>query len=601
MVHTPIVGTLQLSGCNYQFGWDLISQNTANNTSTVSFYGILNVTNNYVSWSSGTASVHTASAGLSTRYNKGSYVVVQSNFTFTHNNDGNLTLTLGYSFNTTYTSGSGTVVITLPQIKRFAQITSTPSSLNDEGEPYITFTNPGNATNLNAWLEVNPTGTHYATRNIDISSGTYTWELTNEEREQLRSVIPNSNTGTIRLGLYSTQSGTTGATYKDIPFSIINANPTQATFTLTEENTKITSNNLLTNPAYDVIEGYSNKKATITTANKGEAIKGASIVKYRFISEDKTGEISVDIPYSATEDVEGTLYGLTNLEYILETIDSRGNTSSDGGLIIGPRLVNYSPISFNKDSCILERDDGQVGENATLTLDGYIWNGNFGNKANEIRSLTYRLKKTDSDTWIIGTTTITPTLNENSFTYSGAIASDNSDGKWDLDSSYNVEITIEDYLETSTISFILNSAKPTLSLDKNGVGVLCAYDNNKGGVLQVDGKVIDGGTLLWTNSSPTSNFAAQTITLNENLSGYDFYEILFRQGTTTARIMTTGKIPVGYGTILQWNTSNNFWRPTDEVVSGTTITFEANRMGNNEDNSFTIPMYVIGYKTNILN
>lgn len=486
----PIVGTLQLNGCNYQFGWDLISQSTANNTSTVSFYGILNVTNNYVAWSSGTASVHTAQAGLSTRYNKGSYVVVQSNFTFTHNNDGTLTLRPGYTFNTNFTSGSGTVVITLPQIKRFAQITSTPSSLNDKQDPYITFTNPGNATNLNSWLEVNPNGAHIASRNIDISSGTYTWELTNQERDQLRSQIPNSNTGTIRLGLYSTQNGTTGASYKDIPFSIILGNPIRAAFTLTEENTKITSNNLLTNPAYDVIKGYSNKKATITTANKGEAIKGASIVKYRFVSEDKTGEISVDIPYSATEDVEGILYSLTNLKYVLETIDSRGNTSNYGGFVVGPRLVNYSPISFNKDSCTLERDNGQVGENAILTLDGYIWNGNFGNKTNEIRSLTYKLKKTDSDTWITGTTTITPTLNENSFTYSGAIASDNSDGKWDLNSSYNVEITIEDYLETSTISFILNSATPTLSLDKQGVGIMCAYDSNIGGGLQVLGEVV---------------------------------------------------------------------------------------------------------------
>ena len=181
----PIVGTLQLNGCNYQFGWDLISQDVANNKSTVSFYGILNVTNSYVAWSGGTASVHTASAGLSNRYNQGSYVVVQSNFTFSHNADGTLTLAPGYTFNTNFTSGSGTVVITLPQIKRFAQITSTPSSLTDEDDPYITFTNPGNATNLNVWLEINPNGSHYATRTLDITSGTYTWELTSAEREQL--------------------------------------------------------------------------------------------------------------------------------------------------------------------------------------------------------------------------------------------------------------------------------------------------------------------------------------------------------------------------------------------------------------------------------
>ena len=100
--------------------------------------------------------------------------------------------------------------------------------------------------------------------------------------------------------------------------------------------------------------------------------------------------------------------------------------------------------------------------------------------------------------------------------------------------------------------------------------------------------------ILWTNSSPTSSFASQTITLTESLSSYDCYEIIFRQNTSSARYMTTGKIPVGYGTILE--AYGNNYRPTGTTVSGTSIYFEN---ANATDNGYVIPLYVIGHKTGL--
>ena len=176
------------------------------------------------------------------------------------------------------------------------------------------------------------------------------------------------------------------------------------------------------------------------------------------------------------------------------------------------------------------------------------------------------------------------------------IASDNVDTTWDLDSSYNLEVIVSDELSSASVELILNSAAPTMSLDKNGVGILCAYDSNLGGSLQVNGKVIDGGTLLWTNNSPSSSFGSQTITLSESLDDYDCYEIIFRQSTTDVRLMTTGKIPVGSGTIMSWSTSLNFYRPTATTVSGNTITFEEGKNTNGTDNNRTIPIYIIAYK-----
>lgn len=114
--------------------------------------------------------------------------------------------------------------------------------------------------------------------------------------------------------------------------------------------------------------------------------------------------------------------------------------------------------------------------------------------------------------------------------------------------------------------------------------------------MKINNDLIKTRTILWTNSSPTSSFSNQTITLSESLDNYEYYEILFRQNTTSARLMTTGKIPVGYGTILIWVTTVNMYRPTGTTVSGNTISFEDGKTTNGVDNSTTVPTYVIGYK-----
>lgn len=109
--------------------------------------------------------------------------------------------------------------------------------------------------------------------------------------------------------------------------------------------------------------------------------------------------------------------------------------------------------------------------------------------------------------------------------------------------------------------------------------------------------------VIWTNSNPTASFPSQTITLENSLENYDEYEILFLQSTTTSRIMTTGRIPVGSGTILNCLIAYPKYRPTGTVVNGATISFEDGRsvssIGNVVvDNLSVIPAFVIGHKNN---
>ncbi len=107
------------------------------------------------------------------------------------------------------------------------------------------------------------------------------------------------------------------------------------------------------------------------------------------------------------------------------------------------------------------------------------------------------------------------------------------------------------------------------------------------------------GQILWTNENPTSSFAGQTINLSESLANYNCYEIIFKQSKTNERYFSTGKIPVGHGTILSYITSNNTYRATGSTVSGSTITFENAYVGSTANNDNVIPVYVVGYKSGV--
>lgn len=144
---------------------------------------------------------------------------------------------------------------------------------------------------------------------------------------------------------------------------------------------------------------------------------------------------------------------------------------------------------------------------------------------------------------------------------------------------------IENQLETNTNDIATNAS--AIETNSNNI----TANTNAIGDLQ--------GEIVWTNANPTSAFGSQTITLNKSLDNYNCYEIMFRQNTNTTnkRYMTTGKIPVGHGTIL--NAYSNNYRATGTTVSGNTISFESASVGGTTDNEYVIPVYVIGYKIGI--
>lgn len=106
---------------------------------------------------------------------------------------------------------------------------------------------------------------------------------------------------------------------------------------------------------------------------------------------------------------------------------------------------------------------------------------------------------------------------------------------------------------------------------------------------------------LWENASPTSAFAAQSITLS-GLSDYDEYEVIFQFHTST-NLRNTHKSQVGYGMLLAINDSGNILRRSVTTVSagnvlafGTASKCASGNIAATEDNSYVIPIAIYGIK-----
>lgn len=513
---------------NYELAYDVLGQNKQNNYSTVRLYGILHVTGNSISWSSGSASVHTESTGIGTWYGRGDHLLIQRDFTFYHDANGNFSSWIGASINTAWKSGSTGGTLTLKHIDRYP-VLNNGGNFTDEGNPTYNIT-AYNTFPIRVKIEAGGNSQLIIRNLTSKTSQNYTLELTEVERNTLRALTPNSNSLKVRETVCAMSGNSEkSVSYKDYTMSIVNANPTFSNFEFEDINPTtiaLTGNNQI------CVNGYSNIKATISTANKAEAIKGATMNKYKF----SIGTISTEIVYSGDSNVSGVINNVPNGNFNMYAIDSRNNST----LVtkVASQEIAYEPVYIDKQNSKIERDDNRVGDGAILTLNGTLWNNSFGVVTNDITSITYRLKKTDSSTWIDGTTTITPTITDNSFTFLGLIASDNQDTTWDLNASYNIEVTISDELSTTVVEFILNSAIPTMCLDKDGVGIMGAYDSSEGGTLQLEGqdiiKIITDkvkGVELFTATS--SGATSSTITLSDDASNYYCIEIFYGYGMAT--------------------------------------------------------------------
>lgn len=115
-------------------------------------------------------------------------------------------------------------------------------------------------------------------------------------------------------------------------------------------------------------------------------------------------------------------------------------------------------------------------------------------------------------------------------------------------------------------------------------------------------------TTLWTNSSPTSNFSAQEVTLSDSISNYDYIEIVWRVSTSNS---TEGAVMMPVSTFIDSGTSYD--KPKLSICVAATSALYARRVQYTSDTSvyiticykvgssgtsgaYAIPLYIKGVK-----
>lgn len=450
--------------------YDVLSQNISGNYTTFRLYGIF--------YYGGGTSVGSSSSSFkvngvevksgSYRYYPGDTQLGYTDINVYHNNDGSFPETwIGINASSYHVNGNASGRIYAPTIPRQANVTSA-TDFTDETNPTIKYNNPGGF-RINARLEfANMSG---IIRRDNISNtGTYKFDLTEEERNLLRQKC-TGNSITVREVIATCIGGTaeTNWSWQDKKMTIVNANPIFTDFRIEDIN-PITLE--LTGDNQTIIKGYSNVKATIS--NPAEALKYATMNKYRFTS----GDLSTDISYSESE-ISGTLNKVMSGTFNVYAIDSRNNST------LVTRFadeISYNPLI--KGTISIARQNG-VSERTTLQFNGTIDEINFGNVINSVKVCKYRYK-TSSSEWS-EYRDIIPTVSNNQFSFNNLILGDADEG-FDIGNSYSIEVYVEDELSNVTFTATLGSGIPNIAIHKNGVGIMGKYDTNEGGDFQIRGK-----------------------------------------------------------------------------------------------------------------
>lgn len=350
-----------------------------------------------------------------------------------HTTDGSKSIAVSlstaiYTYDTVTNSGTWK----LDAIPRKATIKSAPN-FNDEGNPTITYENlSGNAvTTLQACISLDGSKADIAYRDISKTGTSYTFNLTDAEREVLRKATTTANTRTVYFYVKTIISGTTYTHKVAKTLTITNCAPTLSP---TAVDTNATTN-ALTGDANKIVKGYSVVNWTT----------GASAKKHATISSQ-----SVTYGGKKVNGASGTITGASTGTFDFSVTDSRGNTAT--------KKLTKTLIDYVKVSCVASPSIPTAAGDMTLKINGNYFNGSFGAVAN---TLTVKYKMAVNGGTYGDWQTATATKSGNSYSVNVSITG------LDYQNSYSFIATALDKLSSATSEEKTVKATPVFDWGEN--------------------------------------------------------------------------------------------------------------------------------------
>lgn len=323
-----------------------------------------------------------------------------------------------------------------------------------------------------------------------------TWDasytFSNSQILSLLQYAPNSNSLSIRVGVSTLADWVNEShwSFTDGSLKVVSSNPTFSNWTYEDVNSKtlaLTGNNQI------VVKGYSSIRGIITTANKATAKNYATMKKYQLSIGSQAPK---ENNYSSSSTVNvGDLTATSNV-FLMYAIDSRTNSTLAQKTVSSSNYKEYFNIAIDTSKTYIKRQNNGIGSNATLNVEGKIWNGNFGAVTNSIKSFEVFYKLTTASEYK-SITVENPTITNNTFQVNASIEGDLGADGFTVTSAFHIQIKVTDELSSSTYTMTLGSGTPSLAIHPKGVAVNKPYDTDVGGALQVNGQIVGNGGGSW--------------------------------------------------------------------------------------------------------
>lgn len=331
---------------------------------------------------------------------------------------------------------------------------------------------------------------------IQAAAGTETIPFT-PPMEWLRA-IPDSETGEMTVTLTTQGAGT-------IRRSALLRCPDDVIPTVTGAAAEPVSDEI---PAAWQVYVAGKSKARITLNTAASAPYGAQITAYRIAGAGADVEADA-VPVTALTDTL-TLAGEQVIEVI--AIDSRGRS---GKQPITLTVHPYAPPGLSDlmtVRCTPEGEEADEGVHALATAT-VLYSSCGGNNA---VSCLISYRKQGADTWLTG-----GALQDGRKIFGGDLT---------LPDNWDIRYTVTDSLNHTTVYYdTVTRAVWEIHVKRGGGAWAFGGVADVDGALHVYGSVVAnnvGSVLLWENPAPTSDFAAQTVTLSQSAENFDYLLVL---------------------------------------------------------------------------
>lgn len=538
--------TNSYDGRHVQFSWNVASQSVANNNTTINWS--ISAVGGRSSWyKSNPTGVYINGNCVyynGTRVQQYKGTIASGSYTIGHNSEGNASFSASVS-SAIYSASvncNGSGSWSLPQIARYPVIQSA-SDFDDTENPSLTFTNPSRLYPIRVKIEANG-NTQLITRDIGNNATSYTFNLTESERNKLRKLTPNSNKLSVLLTVCAMNGNSElSASVLGRTMTIVNANPTVEKNEYYDSNKKTSD---ITEDNQIIIRNNSNLEFKLTNLI---ALKYATLSKVEVLLNGITKSATLSSSSVPSQVINfGIVNSSSNLTASISVIDSRGNRTSYS--------KDITIIDWVQPSAIINcQRENNFYSTTHLTVDGSISSINDKN----VIKIQYQYKKT--------TDTNYSTLNT---------IQDNTQTSFEIDNKFawDIRVIVSDLIGSTTYNLFVDKGIPIVYFDRllSSMGVNCfpKYDNS----FEVNGVSL-GDKVLYNSANGT----AETVTLSDSAENYTYLEIFYRSSGDNAcgsvKVFNPNGKLVHLGTI-HYIADFDYAKFALVNVSGSMITFSQN-------------------------